>query len=120
LARVAQFVTTGFTRHDLTGAFPAKSEGDAEVTNFLEVLWRALPDLRFDIQDILACDERIAMRFQISGTHTAELFGASPTGRRVEFSAINMYRFEENKMAELWQLWDWAAVLRQIGLLNIR
>jgi predicted ester cyclase len=62
----------------------------------MEIMAGKLP-LPVDIQDIVACDERIAMRFQISGTHKAELLGASPTGRRVEFNAINMYCFEGNK-----------------------
>lgn len=120
MVRVAEFITPEFKRHDLAGMFPAKKSGSAEAINFLGTLRTAFPDLRFDIQDVFACNDRIAMRFLISGTHKADLFGASPTGLRVVFSGINIYRFEGDKIAEVWQLWDWAAVLSQIGILNFR
>lgn len=59
------------------------------------------------------------MRYQFSGTHEGDLFGLAPTSANVEFSAINIYRFEGDKVAEVWQLWDWATVLNQIGALDV-
>ena len=34
-------------------------------------------------------------------------------------AGINIYRFEGDKVAEVWQLWDWATVLNQIGALDV-
>lgn len=120
MVRVAEFIAPKFKRHDLAGMFPAQKSGSTEAINFLGTLQAAFPDLRFDIQDVFACNDRIAMHCLISGTHKADLLGASPTGQRVAFSGINIYRFEEGKIAEVWQLWDWAAVLSQIGIINLK
>lgn len=71
------------------------------------------------VEDILASDDRLAVRYQFSGTHEGDLFGLAPASAKVEFSAINIYRFEGDKVAEVWQLWDWATVLNQIGALDV-
>jgi predicted ester cyclase len=59
------------------------------------------------------------MRLTISGTHQGKFQGISPTGKKVTFSSFNLYRFEEGKLAEFWQLIDVANFLRQIGGLTI-
>ncbi len=112
-----QSVTKDFMRHDLAGAFFVEGIGSTQVANFLQALLGAFPDLRLDVIEMVPCGDRVTMRYQFSGTHTGELFGAPPTGRPVEFVGINIYRFEEEKIAEVWQLWDWATVLHQIGVL---
>jgi steroid delta-isomerase-like uncharacterized protein len=110
-----QAVTPQFVRHDLSGAFLARYTGGAEVTNFLQTLFAAFPNIQIEIQDIIASADRIAMRYQFTGTHKGILFGTAPTNHRVRFDGMNIYRFEEEKIAEVWQLWDWAGVLHQIG-----
>ncbi len=119
LAAVAQFVTPDFVRHDLAGAFLVRGAGGRAATDFLRALLEAIPDLKIDVEDILSSDDRLAVRYQFSGTHEGDLFGLAPTSAKVEFSAINIYRFEGDKVAEVWQLWDWATVLNQIGALDV-
>jgi len=119
LDKIERFATPNFTRHDLTGAFLAEGSGSTEATDFLHTLFEAFPDFRTDVQDVFASGDRVAVRYKFSGTHQGILFGIPSTGKKVDFSGINIYRFEENKIAEAWQLWDWAGVLKQIGFLDI-
>jgi steroid delta-isomerase-like uncharacterized protein len=119
LTSTGNAVTADFARHDLTGLFAAKHSGGEEVTNFLGALMAAMPDLRIDFEDVFAVDDRVTARYRISGTHNSELLGVAATGRKIEFSGINIYRFEGDKFAEVWQLWDWAGVLRQLGVLGV-
>jgi hypothetical protein len=119
LGSIGQWVTPGFRRHDLAGAFLVGGEGGAAVTDFLRALLDALPDLRIEVLDMVASGDRLAVRYRFSGTQEGELLGLAATGAKVSFSAMNIYRFEEAKMAEVWQLWDWATVLSQIGALDV-
>jgi len=68
--------------------------------------------------DIFATEERAAMRITVSGTHQGEFLGTEPTGKKVELNQINLYRFEEGRIAETWQLMDVAGFMRQIGALT--
>jgi steroid delta-isomerase-like uncharacterized protein len=119
LAVLEESVTPGFTRHDLSGAFLNKGTGSTEVSNFIHLLLEAFPDIQLEVQDMISSDDKITMRYTFSGTHLGSLFGTAPTGRQVVFNGINIYRFEGEKIAEVWQLWDWTTVLQQIGILNL-
>jgi steroid delta-isomerase-like uncharacterized protein len=118
-ATAAQFVTPDYVRHDLAGAIVAKKTGREEATDFLQTFFKAFPNLQIHIEDIFASGDRVTVRYNYSGTHEGDLFGIAPTGAEVDFSGINIYRFEVGKIAEAWQLWDWATVLRQIGVLDV-
>jgi steroid delta-isomerase-like uncharacterized protein len=114
LAVVSTLVTSGFVRHDLAAAF-MEVKGRGEVDDFLQEVLKAMPDLQATIEDIFATEERGAMRLTVSGTHQGEFQGIPPTGKKVTFSSFNLYRFEDGKLAEFWQLIDVANFLRQIG-----
>ena len=117
LSIIPQLVTPGFVRHDLAGAFP-EAGGREGVADFLDVLLKALPDLQITVEDIFATGNRVALRVTLVGTHQSEFQGITQTGRKVKFSGNHMYRFEEGKIAETWQLYDVAGFLRQIGALT--
>jgi steroid delta-isomerase-like uncharacterized protein len=119
-AFVQSCFTNEFKRHDLVGAFPATSSGSAEPINFLQLLMKAFPDLRLSVKDIFSNGPRAAAHFMFTGTHTGELFGFKPTGKKVSFRGINLYRFENGKIAEVWNLWDWLGVLKQIGAFSLQ
>lgn len=118
-AFVQSCFTNDFKRHDLAGAFPATGSGSEEPINFLQLLMKAFPDLKMSIEDIFSNGPRATAHFKFTGTHSGELFGFKPTGKNVSFSGINLYRFENGKIAEVWNLWDWLGVMRQIEAFNI-
>lgn len=60
------------------------------------------PDVTFAIEDILAADDRVALRWTMTGTHEDSVFGEEPTGRRVTLEAIEINRFEDGKLVETW------------------
>ncbi len=105
--------TPDIKRHDLQGVID-DWQGRENVAGFLRLLRTALPDLHIEIEDAFGADNRVAMHLTFSGTHMGELLGASPTGKRIVFKGVNLYRLEDGKIAETWQMTDWAGALRQI------
>jgi len=114
LSIASQLITPGFVRHDLSGAF-GEIKGLKEVTNYIQLVLKALPDAQVKVEDIFATEKRAALRITISGTHQGEFLGTAPTGKKVELNQINLYRFEEGKIAETWQLMDVLGFMRQTG-----
>jgi hypothetical protein len=72
---LSELFTENFLRHDLTEAFPNTDEGSGAAINFVQTLIAAFPDVRFNIQDIIANEDRGVIRFTFTGTHQGELFG---------------------------------------------
>ena len=108
LADALPYLTPGFKRHDLTGAYPGVTQGT--VVDFIGELIKGAPDLKLAIEDIFGAGDRVTVRLSATGTHEGVLFGQPPTGREFSFNGINIYRFVGGKIAETWQLADVSAL----------
>ena len=75
----------------------------------------AFPDLRFEIQLLIADDEYVVGRWTASGTNLGPWGSLEPTGRSVAFSAANIFRFEGGKVVELWNHRDDLGLMEQLG-----
>jgi steroid delta-isomerase-like uncharacterized protein len=110
-------VTPNFVRHELAHMFGGQ-RGQKELDDLLQTLFKVMPDFQNKIVDVFATENRGAAHFSITGTHKGEILGVAPTGKKVTFDAITLYRFEDDKIAEVWPLIDVAGFLRQIGAID--
>ena len=101
-------------RHDLR---PTQAEpGPAGQAAIARAFGEAFPDLRWRVDLILAEGDFVAARWTASGTHTGEWAGVTPTGRRAEFSGVNIFRFgPDGKVAEIWNHRDDLGLREQLG-----
>ena len=84
----------------LPGDPPAKLIETFEQT-FAEAR-EGFPDLSVVVEDVMAEGDRVTARVTMRGTHRGEFQGISPTGKRVEVRAIDMFRISEGKIVEHW------------------
>lgn len=80
-----------------------------------QAMLEGFPDLRIDIEDIFGVEDRVAVRARLSGTHAGPFQGIPPTGRKVSFTSIEMYRMEGDKIAEEWVAPDMMGLMQQIS-----
>ena len=78
-------------------------------------LFSAFPDWHWEIRNLVVDGDFIAGHFMVTGTHRGAFQGIEATGRRVTISEFTFYRLEDGKFAEVWDLADMDAVIRQIG-----
>ena len=93
---------------------PSGIEGDRL---FFRMLFNAFPDLEVTTEDLIAEDDRVVERLMLRGTHKGAFMGAQPTGKRVTWSFINIYRLTDGKVVELWSEGDHLGLMQQIGLI---
>ena len=75
----------------------------------------AFPDIQFTIEQTVAADDMVVVRWRAVATHTGEFLGPPPTGRRVEFTGMSMTKMADGKIVRGWDNWDQLALLTQIG-----
>jgi predicted ester cyclase len=75
----------------------------------------ALPDLHAAEQDVVAEGDTVAVRFVVEATHEGNLLGIEPTGRRVRWDAVDVYRLKDGRIVEEWAADDALAILHQVG-----
>ena len=86
-----------------------------ETKQFYAVAWSTFPDLHHEILDIVAEGDKVAVRYNIIGTHKAEFQGIPPTGKEVSFSAMGFITLIDGKVAEEWEVADNMGLMQQIG-----
>ena len=63
----------------------------------------ALSDVSFDIEDMIAEDDKVVVRGTYSAIHDrGEWLGMAPTGNRVTETVIDIFRLKEGKIVEVW------------------
>ncbi len=78
----------------------------------------AFPDLTFTVEDVVAADDKVVLRWRAEGTFENEYMDQPPTGEKGEpINGIAIDRFEDGKVAESWGQWDTLRFMRNIGAL---
>jgi steroid delta-isomerase-like uncharacterized protein len=80
------------------------------------LLRTAFPDSRMIIEELLpAGDDRVVVRYRAEGTHAGPFVGPPPTGNRVTYTGIVVWRLRHGQLVEEWTEWDALGLLRQAG-----
>jgi predicted ester cyclase len=79
--------------------------------------YKAFPDWREEIVELVAEGNTVAGRFKCSGTHQGEFLGEPPTGKRMEVEEVFFLRVEDGKFVDFWGLEDSLGRMRQLGLI---
>jgi steroid delta-isomerase-like uncharacterized protein len=75
----------------------------------------AFPDVRISVDDVIAADDKVVLRWRSEGTHRGELAGLAPTGARASVTGISIDRWKDGKVVESWSEWDNLGLARQLG-----
>jgi steroid delta-isomerase-like uncharacterized protein len=74
------------------------------------------PDLAIITEDVIAEDDRVAVRWRAVGTNTGEFFGAPPTGKAVDVGAVSIFTIHDGKIVEDHITEDTLAMYKQLGV----
>jgi predicted ester cyclase len=80
----------------------------------LERDFRAIPDLRFVIELLVADPPHVASRLRFDCTPVGMLFDLPVNGRRVRFTENVFYEFEDRLIRRVWSVIDRVAVAAQL------
>ena len=76
---------------------------------------KLIPDLRWDIKDVLVDGQRVIVRSEASGTPTGPFFGVPPGGKSFRIMAIDVHTFRDGKAITARHVEDWAGAIRQLS-----
>ena len=85
-------MTEDFLDHDGPGGKETGVQGDEEM---MRSMYRSMPDLHIEINDMIAEGDKVVCRNRWRGTQ-------AQTGKKLEFHGFVEWRFEGNRIAERW------------------
>jgi steroid delta-isomerase-like uncharacterized protein len=108
-----ELLASDFVNHSAPPGIPPTRAGYKQ---FLSMYLSAFPDLQIQIEDQIAEEDRVVIRFTAHGTHKSELMGIPASGKEVTFSGINISRIGGGKVRERWEEVDMMGLMQQLGV----
>ena len=91
-------------------------KGVEQNRQFIAGMRLAFPDLHYTVEDEIAEETKWLCAIALKG-HTKASFKVPPlTGKRVSYTGILIYRFNDGRIAEQWTEADLLSFLQQLGV----
>ena len=107
---VDELVADDFVSHD----WPSDLDSKAALKAATQRLGRALADISFAIDDLIAEDDRVVARVTSRARPVDEFMGMPPSGRSYEIGEIHIFRLRDGKLVEHWYEMDGMGLMRQL------
>ena len=82
--------------------------------NFRENIASRLTDMVPTEDDVIQADDMLVIRGKFEATHSGEFLGVPPTGRRVAYDFVDMYRVTGGRIVWRYLLCDWKGLRDQL------
>jgi len=92
--------------------------GPEDYKQFETAFFEGFPDWRETIEDIIAEGDKVWVRFTGTGTHTGEWRGLAPTGKKVTFRGVQIWRLVDGKVVSKASILDLLDALNQLGAIE--
>ena len=90
-------------------------QGKDGFVEFFEGIFRGIPDFSYTMKRIVAEGDFVMMYSTTTGTHENEWLGCPPTGNKLNFDVVDIFRIQEGKIAEHWDVADTLKLFTQVG-----
>ena len=96
-----------------------QADGPEGVRAYWAEFFAAMPDLRFEVEDIVADGDQVAVRWSAKGTFAgpASYQGIEPTYARLDLDGLDLFDLRDGLIVREHAYTDGATFARQIGLL---
>lgn len=104
-----------FVEHEEIPGIPPTRAG---VVQYFRMMLAAFPDMRMDVDDVIASGDKAVARLRVSGTNTGEFMGMPATGKPASVKLIDITRFGDDGLArEHWGVVDNLSLMQQLGVI---
>lgn len=80
----------------------------------LQGFGQAIPNLKWEIQEIIRDGDRYVVRGRATGTPVKPLFGTDGAGKSFDIMSIDIHTVQGGRITRSYHVEDWAGALRQL------
>lgn len=93
----------------------ADTKGKAELTGQVQFFWKLVPDLKWEVQEMLQDGNRIVVRSIASGSPKGDFMGMNLDGSKsFKIMTIDIHSVENGQIKQIYHIEDWAAAMKQL------
>src|SRR5258706_15735920 len=110
---IQQQVTTS-DYESCSGYLPSECWGQDTSIKVVGNFANSIPDMKFEIKEVLVAGDRVIVRGEVTGTPAGELFGVPHTGKSFRMMAIDIQTIKDGKIAKTFHIENWLSTLGQL------
>jgi len=76
---------------------------------------KSVPDLKWEIKEVLVAGDRVIVRGEASGTPVGTFLGMPPAGATFRVMSIDVHTIDAGKITRSYHLEDWMGAVRQLS-----
>ena len=101
-----------------TPASPEPLYGGAGYLSVVHWMRKGFSDVQWHIKDMVADENKVAVHWELTGTHDGEFMNNAPTGKKISVSVMNFYYFNnEGKVTNDIAAEGMIGIFRGIGVI---
>jgi len=104
----------------LADGFQSKGSADVKTKEQLigqvQFFWKLIPDLKWEIQEMLQDGNRVIVRSMASGTPNGDFMGVKATGTKsFKIMTIDIHTVQGGQVVEVYHIEDWPTAIKQLS-----
>jgi predicted ester cyclase len=76
---------------------------------------RGIPDLKWEIKEVLISGNHVIVRGEATGTPAGEMMGTPTNGKSFKLMSLDLHTIEDGKIARTYHVEDWQGAFRQVA-----
>lgn len=104
-----------YMRDDYIQHNPNVATGKAGFIQFFEMTFKSIPDFGSLVKQVIAEGDMVAVHSTTTGRHTGAWIGKTATGNKLNYDVVDIFRVQDGKIAEHWDVADTFKLFSQVG-----
>ncbi len=113
LSNLSQFMHENYIQHN-----PLVPQGLSGFKSFFADWFKAVPDWQYSLEKIVAEGDTVWAYGTYSGTQIGDWLGIPATNKAYSIRAVDIFRIENGKLAEHWDVIDVYSLFKQLGVIQ--
>jgi len=114
MTRLDEYMRDDYIQHN-----PDCPQGKDGFLEFFAVIFKALPDFHYVVRQVAADGDLVMAWCTTMGSHTgADFLGQAASGNKVKFDVVDIFRMQDGKIAEHWDVADTFTFFSQLGVVE--
>jgi predicted SnoaL-like aldol condensation-catalyzing enzyme len=113
LSNLQKYMQDGYIQHN-----PLVPQGAAGFKQFFTDWFDAVPDWNYTLTKIVAEGDTVWAYGSYSGTQKGDWLGIPATNKSYSINAVDIFRIENGKLAEHWDVLDTYSLFKQLGVIQ--
>ncbi len=113
LSAVDKYMRADYIQHN-----PLVKQGASGFKEFFSAWFDSVPDGNYTLKKIVAEGNEVWVYGTYAGTLKKEWLGVAASGQKYAFDAIDIFRVQDGKLAEHWDVMDVYGLFKQLGVIK--